>query len=457
MKKPEPASLSAVDLRDRIARGETSAADAARSCLGRIAQADPDVEAWAFLDESLVLAQAEAIDRFRGTGRPLGALHGVPVALKDIIDTKDMPTENGTVLDAGRRPSKDAAIVERLRAAGAVILGKTVTTELAVYHPGKTRNPHERGRSPGGSSSGSAAAVAAGMAPLAVGTQTNGSVIRPASYCGVVGFKPSRGLVSRRGILKQSPSLDSVGVFARSVEDAALLADAIAGHDPQDPQTLLAAQPALYATATGRPPVKPSLAFVRSPVWEQADEDVKGGFAELVETLGPAIEEIALPPVFDSVHKMHATVMLADIARNYSRYYDAGREQLSARLRGMIEEGQAVRAVDYSLGLDWMDIMNATLEELFVRYDAILTPAATGEAPLGLESTGSPVFSTIWTYCGVPAVTLPLLESSNGMPIGVQLVGRRLYDGRLLRTARWVVDALREAGQDASLVTGRVA
>jgi Asp-tRNA(Asn)/Glu-tRNA(Gln) amidotransferase A subunit family amidase len=295
------------------------------------------------------------------------------------------------------------------------------------------------------------------MAPLAVGTQTNGSVIRPASYCGVVGFKPSRGLVSRRGILKQSPSLDSVGVFARSVEDAALLADAIAGHDPQDPQTLLAAPPALYATATGRPPVKPSLAFVRSPVWEQADEDVKGGFAELVETLGPAIEEIALPPVFDSVHKMHATVMLADIARNYSRYYDAGREQLSARLRGMIEEGQAVRAVDYSLGLDWMDIMNATLEELFVRYDAILTPAATGEAPLGLESTGSPVFSTIWTYCGVPAVTLPLLESSNGMPIGVQLVGRRLYDGRLLRTARWVVDALREAGQDASLVTGRVA
>lgn len=457
MKKAEPASLSAVDLRDRIARGEVSAADAARSCLGRIASADRDVEAWAFLDESLVTAQADMADRFRGAGRPLGPLHGVPVALKDIIDTRDMPTENGTVLDAGRRPSKDAAIVERLRAAGAVILGKTVTTELAVYHPGKTRNPHDPGHSPGGSSSGSAAAVAAGMAPLAIGTQTNGSVIRPASYCGVVGFKPSRGLVSRRGILKQSPSLDSVGVFARSVEDAALVADVISGHDPQDPQTLLASPPGIFAIATSRPPVKPSLAFVRSPVWEQADEDVKGGFAELVETLGPAIEEVALPPVFDSVHKMHAAVMLADIARNYSRYYDTGREQLSAKLLGMIEEGQAVRAVDYSLGLDWMDIMNATLEELFVRYDAILTPAATGEAPLGLESTGSPTFSTIWTYCGVPAVTLPLLESSNGMPIGVQLVGRRLYDGRLLRTARWLVDYLREAGQDASVVTGRVA
>jgi Asp-tRNA(Asn)/Glu-tRNA(Gln) amidotransferase A subunit family amidase len=457
LRAPEPSALSALDLRDRIARGEVTAVAAVRSCLDGIAAADGDVEAWAFLDAGLAMAQAETIDRFRGTGRPLGPLHGVPVAIKDIIDTRDMPTENGTVLDAGRRPSKDAAVVERLRAAGAIVLGKTVTTELAVYHPGKTRNPHDSGRSPGGSSSGSAAAVAAGMVPLALGTQTNGSVIRPASYCGVVGYKPSRGLVSRRGILRQSPALDAVGVFARSVEDAALLADAIAGPDPQDPQTLLAAPPALLATATSRPPVKPALAFVRSPVWEQADDDVKAGFGELVEALGPAIEEVALPAAFDSVHRMHAAIMLADIARNYARYTEAGRDQLSEKLLGMIAEGEATRAVDYSLALDWIDVMNAALEELFGRYDAILTPAATGEAPPGLGSTGSPVFSTIWTYCGVPAVTLPLLEGSNGMPIGVQLVGRRLYDGRLLRTARWLVETLREAGQDATAVTGRVA
>jgi len=455
LRSPEPASLAATDLRDRIARGEITASAAVRSSLDRIAVADGDVEAWAFLDAGLATAQAEAIDHFRGAGRPLGALHGVPVAIKDIIDTRDMPTENGTVLDAGRRPSKDAAVVERLRAAGAIILGKTVTTELAVYHPGKTRNPRDAGRSPGGSSSGSAAAVAAGMVPLAIGTQTNGSVIRPASYCGVVGYKPSRGLVSRRGILKQSPALDAVGVFARSVEDAALLADAITGPDPQDPQTLLAAPPALLATAMSRPPVKPTLAFVRSPVWDQAEEDVKAGFCELAEALGPAIEEVVLPPAFDSVHRMHAAVMLADIARNYARYMEAGRQQLSEKLLGMIAEGEAMRAVDYSLALDWIDVMNAALEEIFVRYDAIVTPAATGEAPRGLGSTGSPVFSTIWTYCGVPAITLPLLEGSNGMPLGVQLVGRRLYDGRLLRTARWLVETLREAGQDATVVTGR--
>ena len=457
MRAPEPSALSALDLRDRIARGEVTAAAAVRSCLDRITAADGDVEAWAFLDGGLAMAQAEAIDRYRGTGRPLGPLHGVPVAIKDIIDTRDMPTENGTVLDAGRRPSKDAAVVERLRAAGALILGKTVTTELAVYHPGKTRNPRDAGRSPGGSSSGSAAAVAAGMVPLSVGTQTNGSVIRPASYCGVVGYKPSRGLISRRGILRQSPALDAVGVFARNVEDAALLADALAGPDPQDAQTILASPPALLATAMSRPPVKPTLAFVRSPVWDQADEDVKGGFGELVEALGPAIEEVVLPPAFDSVHRMHAAIMLADIARNFARYTEAGRGQLSERLLGMIAEGEAMRAVEYSTALDWIEVMNAALEELFVRYDAIVTPAATGEAPRGFASTGSPVFSTIWTYCGVPAVTLPLLEGSNGMPLGVQLVGRRLYDGRLLRTARWLVETLREAGQDATVVTGRVA
>lgn len=457
MKTSELVTLSAIELRDRIGRGEFSAVRAAEAYLEEIERSEPGVQAWAFVDRDLVIAQAQALDRVRATGRPVGPLHGVPVGVKDIFDTRGMPTENGTALDEGRRPSKDAAAVEALRRAGAVILGKTVTTELAVYTPGKTRNPRDPDRSPGGSSSGSAAAVAANMAPLAVGTQTNGSVIRPASYCGVVGFKPSRGLISRRGALVQSPTLDAVGVFARSVEDAALAADALAGHDPQDRQTLVAAHPDLLRIARSAPPVGPALAFVRTPVWDQADDNVKGGFSELVETLGPAIEEVQLPSVFDSVHKLHSAIMLADIARHFSRYFESGRALLSERLLAMIEEGRAISAVDYSLALDWTEVINATLEELFNRYDAIVTPAATGEAPVGLESTGSPVFSTIWTFCGVPAVTLPLLVGGNGMPIGVQLVGRRLYDGRLLRTARWLVDALQEAGQDASVVTGRVA
>ncbi len=452
--KTSPADLSALKARDEIQRGALKAVELAEACLQRIAEREPQVEAWAHLDSDLVRRQAEAADGFRASGRPIGPLHGVAVGLKDIIDTRDMPTENGTVLDEGRRPRADAAVVERLREAGAVILGKTVTTELAVYTPGKTRNPRDAKRTPGGSSSGSAAAVAAGMVPLAIGTQTNGSVVRPASFCGVVGFKPSRGLISRRGILAQSPTLDSVGTFSRTVEGAALLADAIAGYDPRDRQTAPVGRPDLLRTALSKPPVKPALAFVRSPVWDEAEEDVRGGFAELVETLGERIEEVELPSPFERVHSLHSAVMLADIARSFSRYYEYGREKLSGRLVGMIEEGRTVLAVDYAAALDWIEVMNAALEKLFERYDALITPAATGEAPVGLESTGSPVFCTIWTYLGVPAVTLPLMVGSNDMPIGVQMVGRHMYDGRLLRTARWLTEVLREEGQDIKVVTG---
>ena len=448
------ADLTALQARDEIARGALKAVELAEACLERIAEREPGVEAWAHLDSDLVMRQAEAADRFRASGRAIGLLHGVPVGVKDIVDTRDMPTANGTILDEGRRPRADAAVVERLREAGAIILGKTVTTELAVYHPGKTRNPHDASRTPGGSSSGSAASVAAGMAPLAIGTQTNGSVIRPASYCGVVGFKPSRGLISRRGILVQSPTLDSVGTFSRTVEDAALLADAIAGHDPRDRQTVLAARPDLSRTTMSRPPVKPALAFVRSPVWDEAEEDVRAGFTELVETLGGGIEEVELPSPFERAHALHSVVMLADIARSFSRYFEYGRDKLSGRLVGMIEEGRTVLAVDYAAALDWIEVMNAALEKLFERYDALLTPAATGEAPVGLDTTGSPTFCTIWTYCGAPAVTLPLLVGSSGMPVGVQMVGRHMYDGRLLRTARWLTEALREEGQDIKVVTG---
>ncbi|HSM20251.1 MAG TPA: amidase, partial [Hyphomicrobiales bacterium] len=238
---PQVAALDAVVLRDRIAAGELGAVQLLESCLEHVDAREAEVKAWRFLDRDFACKKAGEADEWRKTGRPIGPLHGVPVGLKDIIDTHDMPTENGTPIDAGRRTRRDATIVARLRSAGAVIMGKTVTTELAYYAPRETTNPHNPAHTPGGSSSGSAAAVAAHMVPLAVGTQTNGSVIRPAAFCGVVGFKPSHGLISRIGILPQSRPLDTVGVFANSVEGAALIADVLAGHDPGDPDTRMEA------------------------------------------------------------------------------------------------------------------------------------------------------------------------------------------------------------------------
>jgi Asp-tRNA(Asn)/Glu-tRNA(Gln) amidotransferase A subunit family amidase len=435
--------LSAAEQAAAAARGEVSALALTEACLQRIAERDEQVQAWAFLDPDHARAQAKGLDERRKRGLPLGPLHGVPVGIKDIIDTRDMPTEHGTVLHAGRRPRTDAWLVARLRAAGAVILGKTVTTELAVFSPNATRNPHDLARTPGGSSSGSAAAVADGMVPLAVGTQTNGSVIRPASFCGVYGFKPTFGRIPRTGVLRQSPPLDTIGVFAASIEDAALLADVLFGNDPADPATLPEAMPALRRVALAEPPVTPSLGFVRTPVWDQAEATTREAFAELQEALGARIEMVPLPPLFDDVIELHRTIMEADLARSFADEVARGRDRLSDILIGMIERGQRVLAVDYNRAVDRRAALNAALAPLFERYDALLTPATLGEAPLGLESTGSPVFCTAWTLTGTPAVTLPLLQGPAGLPLGAQLVGRRGDDARLLRTARWLETTLR--------------
>jgi Asp-tRNA(Asn)/Glu-tRNA(Gln) amidotransferase A subunit family amidase len=437
--------LPTLDLRERMVRGELKALDLTDALLARIQQEEPRIGAFAFVDPELARRMAANIDSYRGTGRALGTLHGLPVGVKDIIDTADMPTENGTPIDAGRRPDRDATIVQRLRAAGAVIIGKTVTTEFASFHPGKTRNPHNHDHTPGGSSSGSAAAVAAGMVPLAIGTQTAGSVIRPASFCGVVGFKPTHGLIPRTGILRQERALDTVGVFARTVTDAALLADVLAGHDPLDPDTRLLPAPRLLETALSAPPVTPAFAFVKTPFWDRAADETKEGFAELVDALADTCTEVALPELFSESTRAQRTLMNAGFARSLGRYYDRGREKLSDHAREMIEEGRKVSAVAYLEALDWREALNNGLEQLFDRYDAIVTPAARGEAPHGLSTTGDPVFNSLWTLCGVPAVTLPLLKGPRGLPVGVQVVGRRGEDARLLRTARWLVDTVERA------------
>jgi len=439
--KALPTTLTAVDLASRIARGEVSARDSTEAALARIAERDGEIGAWALVDGELARTRADALDAHRGAGRPLGPLHGVPLGIKDIIDTADMATESGTVLDAGRQPRADAVVVARLRAAGAVILGKTVTTELASYTPGKTRNPHNPAHTPGGSSSGSAAAVADAMVPAALGTQTNGSVIRPAAFCGVVGFKPTFGLVARTGVLSQSPSLDTVGVLTRDLGDAALIADVIAGHDRADPATSPSAAPRLRELAASPPPVTPALAFIRSPAWERAEADTVDAFDELVDELA-GVTAFDLPAPFADALKWHRTVMLAELGHCYRRYAEHGRDRLSQRLSGMIDEGQAIRASDYLLARDWQALLAATLDEVFTQFDAIITPAAPGPAPLGLDTTGDPSFCSIWQLCGAPAVSLPLLTASNGLPMGVQIVGRRGYDGRLLRTAAWIAARL---------------
>lgn len=442
----DPANLTALALREQLASGTVSAADVTRACLQRIAERDPGIQAWSALDEQYALIQAEALDARRQAGMPIGPLHGLPVGIKDIIDTQDLPTENGTVLDAGRRPDQDAWLVSRLRAAGAVILGKTVATECAYLAPGKTRNPHDPARTPGGSSSGSAAAVASGMVPLAVGTQTGGSVIRPASYCGIVGFKPSFGLIPRSGVLRTSRRLDTVGTFGRSIEDAALLADVLAGHDPADPDTAPAAAPQLLETALSEPPVRPLLAFVKTPAWSGIEADCAEGFGELAAALGDPCDEVELPPVFAEGAAAHRRIMLAEIAHNLRHYYGRGADRLTEQTRAAIEEGREITAADYLASLDWREPLYSGLEEIFDRYDAILTPAVAGEAPLGLESTGSASFNVLWSLTGVPAITLPLLSGAHGLPVGVQLIGQRGNDGRLLRTARWLANTLSELG-----------
>ena len=430
---PDPAALSALEMRDRMATGALSCAEVAEAHIARVEAQEPRVGAWAWFDADYVRKQAAALDRRRKSGQPVGPLHGVPVGLKDIIDTMRIPTENGAVADAGRVPTADALVVERLKAAGALIMGKTVTTELAFLQPSRTSNPHGEGRTPGGSSSGSAAAVAAGMVPLAVGTQTGGSVIRPASFCGVSAIKPTFGLIPRRGILPQSPSLDTVGVFARDPRDAALLCDVLAGPAEGDaplPPT------AMRATVEAGAPLPPIFAILKPPGIERAHPDTVASFEQLAEALGEQAFPVELPALFGQAEEIRRRINFAEMARCYHHY--AARDGLSDTIRAAIEEGNAILARDYIAALDWPGVLNAALDEIFARCDAILCPAAPGPAP-DRATTGDAIFNGLWTLCGTPAVTVPILTAED-MPLGVQLVGARGNDARLLRTAQWLYD-----------------
>jgi len=424
-----------------IAGGQLTSEELVSACLARYDACESEIHAFAHLDREHVLAQARMRDEERRNGMALGPLHGVPVAIKDIIDTKDEPTECGSPALKGRLPWHDAALVTRLKSAGAVLFGKTVTTEFAYFSPGKTRNPHRPDRTPGGSSSGSAAAVAAGVVPLSVGTQTNGSVIRPASFCGVVGFKPTHGLIPRTGVLTLSRNFDQVGVFATNLADAALLAQTLVGYDAGDPDTREVARPHYLEAVTAEWPLPPRIGFMRGPNWGQAEPDTQAAFAELCEALGEAVTDVEAGPDFAKIVDLHRTAMEADMAHNLGDVHDRFGDMLSPQLRELIARGRKIAAVDYLRAVSWLWPLNGAMEAIFDDVNAVITPAAPGPAP-GPETTGNPVFCSPWTYLGVPAVTLPLLQSADGMPIGVQIVARRGDDAKLLRTARWIADAV---------------
>lgn len=437
-------ALNAVELRDRLASGALRAEEVAEAFLQRVAEREEAVRAWAWIEPDFVLSQARHLDAYRASGRPIGALHGLPVGLKDVIDTAGIPTENGAAMDAGRVPVRDSFVVDRLKQSGAIIMGKTVTTELAFLHPSKTRNPHNLDHTPGGSSAGSAAAVGDGMVPLAVGTQTGGSVIRPASFCGITGFKPSFGAIPRRGVLNQSPSLDTLGTFARDPQGAALLAENLFGYDPEDAATSPRPMPRLLETAAAKVPVKPMFAFVRLPGWDDAHPDMKAAIGEVVDALGDQVFGVDLPNAFDLAEPERRRINFAEMARNYYSYHSKGRDLLSPEALAAIDEGNAISARDYLAALDWKSVLLAGLVEIFERADAIICPAALGPAPEGHATTGNAIFNGLFTLCGTPAVTIPALTAGNGLPMGIQLVGAPGNDARLLRTANWLYRYLDE-------------
>ena len=438
-----PNGLSATEASEKIRQGWLTSVELTTACLNRIEETDGQLKAWVHVDREGALARAEELDKLRFAGKPLGPLHGLPVALKDIIDAKGMTAELGSPIFKGRMPESDAKIVERLHEAGAVIIGKTATTEFAFVHPSETCNPHNLEHSPGGSSSGSAAAVAGFHVPLAIGTQTNGSVIRPASFCGTYGFKPTRGVIPRTGILQTSMSLDQVGVFARSLEDAALLADALAIYDPSDATSYARARPQMAEGAKSEPPVDPDLVWLDLPFLDRLNAEATEAMDEVVSALGERVERIEAPPFFGDLIETQRTIHEYEICQHMAETFDKHWDHVSSTLQPVIKHGQAISKDEYDNAIGVMGEVDAFFEEFFMDFDAILAPSSTGVAPLRSEGhTGDPVFSTIWTLAGLPCLTLPLLTSSAGLPIGVQLIGGQEEDDRLLRTASWMLREL---------------
>ena len=414
--------LNATEAVAGIEGGTLTAEKLVRDCLDRIAERDSVVKAWAFLNPDLAIAQARAADTIRE-----GVLRGVPIGVKDIIDTHDMPTGHNSPIFEGKVPFGDAACVALCRTANAVIMGKTVTTEFANRHPGPTTNPHNPGHTPGGSSSGSAAAVADGHVPLAFGTQTGGSVIRPAAYCGVIGYKPTFNEFSRVGIKMQCHSLDTLGLMARTLDDIALFRGAVLKLPP-------------VRIDRGLP--RPRIGFCRTPIWDEASADTKALLEAAATTLsdkGASVVDIAFAPAFADILDDHGAISAWEGTRNYADERLRNPDKVSRELmEGSLKRGLEVSLERYVAAQRKSVAFRAHVDSLFDEVDVLLCPSAPGEAPAGVEFTGDPRFNSIWTSAGTPCVTVPAGTGANGLPLGIQLVGLRHEDDRLLSTAAWV-------------------
>jgi Asp-tRNA(Asn)/Glu-tRNA(Gln) amidotransferase A subunit family amidase len=416
-------SLGAVEAVRLLARREITAQALVAACLDRIAAHDLELQAWECLKPEQAMACARAAD-----ADPRPPLYGLPIGVKDIIDTVDLPTMCGSPVYRDRRPTRDAACVAALRSAGAVILGKTVTTEFAVYTPGRTRNPRRLTHTPGGSSSGSAAAVAAQMVPAALGTQTAGSVIRPAAFCGVFGFKPSFGRLSMTGIHPLAPSLDTLGVFARAIEDVPLLLSALGLSLKNAPLS----QP-------------PRVGVWRTELWglaTPATQRCVGDCARRLAMAGARVMDVELGVEYAGLAEAQATVMAVEAASSLAQLRSTQGENLSARLRTFLDEGAATPPSRYRAALALAQTGRRRAAELFAELDVLLTPSAAGEAPLGVETTGDPAFNRIPTLLGLPCLNVPVAFGPDGLPLGLQLVGPTGGDAQLLTVTEWVVRQL---------------
>ena len=399
-------------------------------CLARIRTRDSAVRAFTHVAWDQALADARARDEEAATGRARGPLHGIPVAIKDIFDTRGMPTAYGSPIWREHRPRNDASCVTLLRDAGAIIIGKTVTAELAFTEPGPTRNPHNLKHTPGGSSQGSAAAVADLMVPLALGTQTAGSVIRPASFCGVVGYKPTFNWIERSGLKFFSQTLDTVGIMARSIGDVALAAGVLVSRFLSPLQSL---------------DTPPKVGVCRSPAWDRAQDVMKANLAEAaarLERAGARVSDVELPAACDGLLQAQSRIAAFEAARSLAYELNESPELLSEDLRARLREGAAMPGGEYAAARVLRDRCAALVDEIWTHVDVLITPPATGEAPHGLTSTGDYSFNAIWTVVQTPCVTVPVFTGPAGLPIGLQVVGPRRQDLATLAAAEWVHQTL---------------
>ncbi|MDC1086108.1 amidase [Alphaproteobacteria bacterium] len=427
--------LNATDAIELMRKGELSSEKYVSAFLEHIEKREPLIGAWSFLDPELAIQQAKEADK-RWKNKNAGKLNGLPIGIKDIIDTKGMPTENGSKICKNRKPSEDAYLVNLLKEAGAVIMGKCVTTEFALSGPGKTKNPNDLECTPGGSSSGSAAAVCDNMVPLSIGSQTGGSVLRPASFNGIIGLKPTFGTISRYGMSPISQRLDHPGIYATTINDIDLVASVLFSYDQNDLDMIKNFE---YKNDVQTSP-SPKFAFIKGPVWSYGEQDMQDEITNFVKNSPLNIVDFELDSIFENAAKSHEIIMNGSIARSLSKYYKNEKNKLHPFTISRIEAGMPVSAKDYIDAIENAKLMELSLKRVFKEFDAIITPSAPGQAPRDLMNTGNAIFNGYWTMMGVPAISLPLLRGKDNLPIGIQVITSWKEDSKLLKISEHILN-----------------